>query len=80
MRTLAALHLRLAAIAILLGVAAGVVGYVRVGSIFIASGTAVIALSHWPQQNKRRRIIECYFPLAIAATLLALAIALPKGL
>jgi hypothetical protein len=80
MRTLTALQLRAAGIAIAIGIALGAFGIVRIGSILIAVGTGAIALSHWPQENKRRRIIECYFPLAIAVALFALAVALPKGL
>jgi uncharacterized membrane protein len=49
-------------------------------SLFIALGTGAFALTHWAQENKRRRIIECYFPLAFAATLFVVALALPKGL
>lgn len=80
MRTLTNLQLKLAAGAIPLGILLGVFGLVRVGSVLIAAGTGVVALSHWSQENKRRRIIECYFPLAFAATLLVVALALPKGL
>ena len=80
MRALTALQLRAASISILCGVTLGIFGLVRVGSVLIAAGTAAFALSHWTQENKRRRIIECYFPLTFAATLFVVALALPKGL
>lgn len=80
MRALTAIQLRAASIAIAAGIVVGALGIVRFGSILIAAGTGAIALSHWAQENKRRRIIECYFPLAIAVALFALAVALPKGL
>jgi hypothetical protein len=80
MRAIAALHIRLASAAILIGVIVGVVGAVRSGSLLIALGTAIFALAQWNQVRGRRRIIECYFPLAIAGVLFALALALPKGL
>ena len=80
MRAIAALHIRLASVAILVGVIIGAVGAVRFGSMLIALGTAIFALAQWNQARGRRRIIECYFPLAIAGVLFALALALPKGL
>jgi hypothetical protein len=43
-------------------------------------GTGVIVLARSGQVRGRRRIIESYFPLAIAGVLFALALALPKGL
>lgn len=75
MRAITTQHLRLAYIAIAVGVLVGIVGAVRTGAILIALGTGVIALSQW---GKRK--MESYLPLAIAISLLALAIALPKGL
>ena len=80
MRAITPLHRRAAGISILFGVAVGAFGAVRTGSIFIALGTATIALSQLAVATGRRRIIECYFPLALAGTLFALAVALPKGL
>ena len=80
MRAITELQRRAAGIAILVGVAIGAFGAVRTGSIFIAIGTGVIALSQWAVSTGRRRIIECYFPLALAAVLFAVALALPKGL
>ena len=75
MREITALQLRIAYMAIAIGVIAGIVGFVRTGALFIAAGTGVISLAQW---NKRR--IERYLPLAIAIVLFGLAIALPKGL
>ena len=80
MRVVTRLQLRIAISAILVGVALGAFSYIRPGTIAIAIGTAFVALSHWAGTSGRRRIIECYFPLALAGTLFALAISLPKGL
>ena len=80
MRAITPLHLRVAGLAILIGIAVGVFGAVRTGSILVAAGTGIIALAQWGKTAGRRRVIECYFPLALAATLFALALALPKGL
>ena len=80
MRAITLFQLRAAAAMIILGVATGVFGAVRSGSVLIALGTGIIALSQWGRLSGRRRIIECYFPLAIAGVLFALALALPKGL
>ena len=59
---------------ILTGMVLGVLGAVRGGSLFIAVGTAGIAL-----KTRDFRRIEFYLPLAIAIALFALAIALPRG-
>lgn len=59
---------------VLTGVVLGVLGFVRAGSLFIALGTAGIAL-----KSRDFRRIEFYLPLAIAVALFALAIALPRG-
>lgn len=80
MRAITPLHLRVAGLTILLGVAVGVFGAVRTGSTLVAAGTGIVALAQWGKTAGRRRVIECYFPLALAATLFALALALPKGL
>ena len=80
MRAITKFHLRAAWAAILAGALFGIFGAVRTGSILIALGTAIIALARLGQASGRRRIIECYFPLAIAGVLFALALALPKGL
>lgn len=75
MRAITTLQLRIAYVAIALGVALGVASFVRTGSLLIAAGTGVIALA---AQGKRR--FERFLPLAIAVALFALALALPKGL
>ncbi len=59
---------------VITGVVLGVLGFVRAGSLFIAAGTAGIAL-----KLRDFRRIEFYLPLAIAIALFALAIALPRG-
>jgi hypothetical protein len=80
MRAVTQLQLRVAALSILVGVLIGAFGAVRSGSILVALGTAVVAVAQLSKVSGRRRIIECYFPLALAGTLFALAVALPKGL
>lgn len=57
------------------GVLLGIFGIVRTGSIFIAIGSGVIAIAHWKTGK-----VERYLAFAIAVALLAVAIALPKGL
>ena len=59
---------------VLTGVVLGVLGIVRGGSLFIAIGTAGIAL-----KSRKFRTLEFYIPLAIAIALFVLAIALPRG-
>jgi hypothetical protein len=59
---------------VLTGVILGVLGFVRAGSLFIAAGTAGVAL-----KLRDFRRIEFYIPLAISIALFALAIALPRG-
>lgn len=59
---------------VLIGVALGVSGLVRGGSLFIAVGTAGIAL-----KSRNFRSVQFYLPLAIAIALFVLAIALPRG-
>jgi len=80
MRAITNLQLRAAAISILIGILVGVFGAVRTGSVLVALGTGIVALAQWGRTLGRRRIIECYFPLALALALFALALALPKGL
>jgi hypothetical protein len=75
MRAINQFQLRLAYVAIALGVIVGIAGFVRMGALIISAGTAVIALAQWKQRK-----IERYLPLAIALVLFGLAIALPKGL
>jgi hypothetical protein len=60
--------------AVVIGVVLGASGVVRGGSLFIAVGTAGIAL-----KSRKFRSIEFYLPFAIAIALFALAIALPRG-
>ncbi len=59
---------------VLIGVVLGVLGIVRGGSLFIAVGTAGLAL-----KSRDFRRIEFYIPLALAVALFVLAIALPRG-
>jgi hypothetical protein len=59
---------------VLTGVVLGIFGAVRGGSLFIAVGTAGIAL-----KLRDFRRIEFYLPLALAVALFVLAIALPRG-
>jgi hypothetical protein len=56
------------------GVVAGALGLVRTGSLFIAAGTGLFALS---QRGQRK--IELFLPLAISISLFVLALALPRG-
>jgi hypothetical protein len=60
--------------AVVFGVGLGTFGIVRGGSLFIALGTAGIAL-----KSRKFRTLEFYIPLAIAVALFVLAIALPRG-
>jgi hypothetical protein len=57
-----------------LGIVLGAFGIVRGGSLFIALGTAGIAL-----KSRNFRTLEFYIPLAIAIALFVVAIALPRG-
>jgi hypothetical protein len=61
-------------LAVVIGVTLGASGLVRGGSLFIAAGTAGIAL-----KSRNFRSIQFYLPLIIAIALFALAIALPRG-
>ena len=60
--------------AVLIGVVLGASGVVRGGSLFIAVGTAGVAL-----KSRNFRSVQFYLPLIIAVALFALAIALPRG-
>jgi len=51
MREITGVQLRIAYIAISLGVLIGIAGFVRTGALLVSAGTGVIALSQW---NKRR--------------------------
>ena len=61
-------------VAVLMGVVLGASGVVRGGSLFIAVGTAGVAL-----KSRNFRSVQFYLPLMIAVALFALAIALPRG-
>ena len=56
------------------GIVVGAVGLVRTGSLLIALGTGLFAIS-----QRAQRKIELYLPLAISLSLFMLAIALPRG-
>lgn len=56
------------------GVVIGAFGLVRTGSLLIALGTGLFAIS---QRGERK--IEFYLPLAISISLFVLAVALPRG-
>jgi hypothetical protein len=60
--------------AVVIGVVLGASGIVRGGSLFIAVGTAGVAL-----KSRNFRSVQFYLPLIIAVALFALAIALPRG-
>jgi len=60
--------------AVFIGVVLGASGVVRGGSLFIAVGTAGVAL-----KSRNFRSVQFYLPLIIAVALFALAIALPRG-
>lgn len=57
-----------------IGIALGIAGIVRGGSLFIAVGTAGVAL-----KARHLRKFDFYFPLVIAIALFVLAVALPRG-
>lgn len=59
---------------ILIGIALGIFGAVRVASLSIAVGTAGMAI-----KARHQRKFDFYFPLLIAIALFAMAIALPRG-
>jgi hypothetical protein len=59
---------------IVIGIALGIFGIVRGGSLFIAVGTAGIAI-----KARHQRKFDFYFPMLIAIALFTLAIALPRG-
>lgn len=60
--------------AVLIGVVLGASGVVRGGSLFIAAGTAGVAL-----KSRNFRSVQFHIPLIIAVALFVLAIALPRG-
>jgi hypothetical protein len=75
MREVKGAQLRIAYLAIGLGIILGVASLVRLGSLLIALGTGVIAIAHWKTGK-----VERYLALGIAVSLLVLAISLPRGL
>jgi len=62
-----------------IGIVAGVFSFIRVGSLIIAVGMAVIVLSG-RKDAPNRGVISTYLPILIAISLFAMAIALPRGL
>lgn len=75
MREIKSTQLRIAYIAIGLGIVLGIASLVRMGSLLVALGTGVIAIAHWKTGK-----VERYLALGIALSLLVLAISLPRGL
>ncbi|CAB4591596.1 MAG: hypothetical protein F2571_03485 [Actinobacteria bacterium] len=78
MREINTIGLRLAYLLIAAGFLAGVFSLVRLGSIAIAIGMAIITLAHW--QSAKSGKVERYLALLISLALLAVAISLPRGL
>lgn len=64
----------LAYFAVLVGLVAGIAGYVRAGALFIAVGALSVSISH---HSSRR--FERYLPILLAIALFVLALALPRG-
>jgi hypothetical protein len=64
---------------IVIGIIAAVFSFIRVGSLVIATGMAVIVLSG-RKNAPSRGVISTYLPFLIAISLFAMAIALPRGL
>jgi hypothetical protein len=78
MREINSLGLRFAYLLIAVGFLGGVFSFVRLGSIEISTGMAIITLAHW--QSAKSGKVERYLAPAIAIALLAVAISLPRGL
>ncbi len=78
MREINTFGVRLAYVLIGAGFLGGVFSFVRLGSIAIAIGMAIITLANW--QSGKSGKVERYLALAIALALLAVAISLPRGL
>ena len=74
MREVSKTGVRIAYALVVTGVALGIFGIVRTGSILIAIGSGVIAIAHWKTGK-----VERYLALSIAVALLSVAITLPKG-
>ena len=64
---------------IVIGIVAGVFSFIRVGSLIIAVGMAIVVLSG-RKDVPARGVISTYLPILIAISLFAMAIALPRGL
>jgi len=64
---------------VIIGIAAGVFSFIRVGSLIIATAMALIVLSG-RKDAPNRGVISTYLPILIAISLFAMAIALPRGL
>jgi hypothetical protein len=64
---------------IVIGIVAGVFSFIRVGSLIIAVGMAIVVLSG-RKDAPARGVISTYLPILIAISLFAMAIALPRGL
>jgi len=62
-----------------IGIVAGVFSFIRVGSLIIAVGMAIVVLSG-RKDSPARGVISTYLPILIAISLFAMAIALPRGL
>lgn len=64
---------------VIIGIVAGVLSFIRVGSLIIATAMALIVLSG-RKDLPSRGVISTYLPILIAISLFAMAIALPRGL
>jgi hypothetical protein len=79
MREIKRIHFTLAYGAISIGIILGIFSIIRVGSLFIAAGMVVIAISGL-KDSRSRGVISTYLPFLIAISLCAMALALPRGL
>lgn len=73
------LSLKIAHLALVIGVIAGVFSLIRVGALVIALAMGFIILVA-RKTTPHRGMIPTYLPLVIAISLFAMAIALPRGL
>ena len=64
---------------VIIGIVAGVLSFIRVGSLIIATAMALIVLSG-RKDLPSRGVVSTYLPILIAISLFAMAIALPRGL
>lgn len=62
-----------------LGILAGILSYIRVGSAIIATAMVLLAMQV-RKDEASRGIIATYLPILIAISLFAMAISLPRGL